>query len=85
MKCDAPILLSYEGVTKRDHPFRIMKKVIYVLPKEKEEHNMEIMCLVADRKELVAAIENLSGKMKYQGPPSFAYANEVVTVLSDGI
>ena len=45
---------------------------------------MEIMCLVADRKELVVAIENLSGKMKYQGPPSFAYANEVATVLRDG-
>ena len=45
---------------------------------------MEIMCLVADRKELVAAIENLSGKMKYQGPPSFAYKNEVATVLRDG-
>ena len=45
---------------------------------------MEIMCLVADRKELVAAIENLSGKMKYQGPPTFAYKNEVATVLRDG-
>ena len=33
--------------------------------KKKEEHSMEIMCLVADRKELVVAIENLSGKMKY--------------------
>lgn len=45
---------------------------------------MEIMCLVADRKELVAAIENLSGKMKYQGPPTFAYKNEEATVLRDG-
>lgn len=45
---------------------------------------MEIMCLIADRKELVAAIENLSGKMKYQGPPTFAYKNEVATVLRDG-
>ena len=43
---------------------------------------MEIMCLVADRKELVAAIENLSGKMKYQGPPTFAYKNEVTTETS---
>lgn len=45
---------------------------------------MEIMCLVADRKELVAAIENISGKMKYQGPPTFSYKNEVATVLRDG-
>lgn len=46
---------------------------------------MEIMCLVADRKELVTAIENLSGcKMKYQGAPTFAYASEVATVLRDG-
>ena len=34
---------------------------------------MEIMCLVADRKELIAAIEETTGeKMKYQGPPTFA-------------
>lgn len=37
---------------------------------------MEIMCLVADRKELIAAIEETTGeKMKYQGPPTFAYKN----------
>lgn len=45
---------------------------------------MEIMCLVADRKELVNAIGEISTKMKYQGPPSFAYSNEVATVLRDG-
>lgn len=43
---------------------------------------MEIMCLVADRKELIAAIEEATGeKMKYQGPPTFAYKNEDLTVL----
>ena len=46
---------------------------------------MKIMCLVADRKELVVAIENYTGqKMKYQGPPTFAYVNEAATVLRDG-
>lgn len=46
---------------------------------------MEIMCLVADRKELIAAIEEATGeKMKYQGPPTFAYKNEDLTVLRDG-
>lgn len=46
---------------------------------------MEIMCLVADRKELIAAIEETTGeKMKYQGPPTFAYKNEDLMVLRDG-
>ena len=46
---------------------------------------MEIMCLVADRKELIAAIEETTGeKMKYQGPPTFAYKNEDLAVLRDG-
>ena len=46
---------------------------------------MEIMCLVKDRKQLVTAIEKYSGeKMKYMGPPTFAYKNESVTVLRDG-
>lgn len=46
---------------------------------------MEIMCLVADRKELVTAIEKLNGcKMKYQGPPTFAYGGGGITVLRDG-
>lgn len=34
---------------------------------------MKIMCLVADRKELVNAIsEEIGEKMKHQGPPTFA-------------
>ena len=46
---------------------------------------MEIMCLVADRKKLIAAIEETTGeKMKYQGPPTFAYKNEDLAVLRDG-
>ena len=59
-------------------------RVIYVLPKEKEENRMEIMSLVTDRRKLIAAIEELSSKMKYQGPPTFSYKNEVATVLRDG-
>ena len=46
---------------------------------------MEIMCLVKDRKQLVTAIEKYSGeKMKYMGPPTFAYTSEGATVLRDG-
>ena len=46
---------------------------------------MEIICLVADRKEMIAAIEETTGeKMKYQGPPTFAYKNEDLMVLRDG-
>ncbi len=46
---------------------------------------MKIMCLVTDRKELISAIEALTGeKMKYQGPPSFAYAVGDYTVERDG-
>lgn len=46
---------------------------------------MRIMCLVADRKSLVAAIEEATGvKMKYQGPPSFAYAAGDFLVERDG-
>ena len=46
---------------------------------------MEIMCLVKDRKQLVTAIEKYSGeKMKYMGPPTFAYTSEGITVLRDG-
>lgn len=46
---------------------------------------MEIMCLVADRKELIAAIEEATGeKMKYQGPPTFAYKCGDLAVLRDG-
>ena len=55
----------------------ILGRVIYVLPKEKEEQSMELMCLAADRKELVDAINTITGgKMKYQGPPSYAYKGE---------
>lgn len=46
---------------------------------------MELMCLAADRKELVDAINTITGgKMKYQGPPSYAYKWEELTVLRDG-
>ena len=46
---------------------------------------MRIMCLVADRKKLVAAIEEATGvKLKYQGPPSFAFAAGDFTVERDG-
>lgn len=56
------------------------------LPKEKEAYDaMKIMCLVADRKKLVAAIEEATGvKLKYQGPPSFAFAAGDFTVERDG-
>ena len=46
---------------------------------------MRIMGLVADRKKLVAAIEEATGvKLKYQGPPSFAFAAGDFTVERDG-
>lgn len=46
---------------------------------------MKIMCLVADRKELVNAIsEEIGEKMKYQGPPTFAFKAGDFTVERDG-
>ncbi len=46
---------------------------------------MKLMCLVADRKELVNAINKITGeKMKYQGPPTFNFEWEDVKVLRDG-
>ena len=63
----------------------VLERVIYVVPKEKEEKAMTIFYGATDRKALVAALEELTGeRRRYLGVPSCAYQVGNLLVTREG-